>query len=234
MRYSLIIHLSSPMQAWGMRSLFQRRSAGTAPTKSAICGMVCAALGVEKQSEEEKAVIREFNSILMSSFSPCHREKAHGCILRDFHTVQNTRAAKDKQAKQNTVVTEREYWLDRKFIVLLESANKTFLEQAAEALRNPKWGIWFGRKCCIPAEPLIQEDILSAAEARDRIFQDVDHDKLEIYSEVEKFDSSAELWNDAPVSFGRADSSGREERCYGQRAVRHVTPIAEGRDFFAF
>lgn len=220
------------MQAWGMRSLFQRRSAGTAPTKSAICGMVCAALGVEKQSEEEKAVIREFNSVLMSSFSPCHREKAHGCILRDFHTVQNTRAAKDKQAKQNTVVTEREYWLDRKFIVLLESANKTFLEQVAEALRNPKWGIWFGRKCCIPAEPLIQEDIVSAAEARDRIFPDVDHDKLEIYSELEEFDSSAELWNDAPVSFGRADSSGREERCYGQRAVRHVTPIAEGIDFF--
>lgn len=220
------------MQAWGMRSLFQRRPAGTAPTKSAICGMVCAALGVEKQSEEEKAVIREFNSVLMSSFSPCHREKAHGCILRDFHTVQNTRAAKDKQAKQNTVVTEREYWLDRKFIVLLESANKTFLEQVAEALRNPKWGIWFGRKCCIPAEPLIQEDIVSAAEARDRIFPDVDHDKLEIYSELEEFDSSAELWNDAPVSFGRADSSGREERCYGQRAVRHVTPIAEGIDFF--
>lgn len=215
-----------------MRSLFQRRPAGTAPTKSAICGMVCAALGVEKQSEEEKAVIREFNSVLMSSFSPCHREKAHGCILRDFHTVQNTRAAKDKQAKQNTVVTEREYWLDRKFIVLLESANKTFLEQVAEALRNPKWGIWFGRKCCIPAEPLIQEDIVSAAEARDRIFPDVDHDKLEIYSELEEFDSSAELWNDAPVSFGRADSSGREERCYGQRAVRHVTPIAEGIDFF--
>ena len=195
--------------------------------------MVCAALGVEKQSEEEKAVIREFGSIRMSSFSPCNPEELHGCVLRDFHTVQDTRAAENGE-KLETILTEREYWLDRKFIVLLESANKTFLEQAAEALRNPKWGIWFGRKCCIPAEPLIQEDILSAAEARDSIFPDVDHDKLEIYSEVEKFDSSAELWNDAPVSFGRADSSGREERCYGQRAVRHVTPIAEGRDFFAF
>lgn len=221
------------MQSWGMRSFFQRRSAGTAPTKSAICGMVCAALGVEKQSEEEKAVIREFGSIRMSSFSPCNPEELHGCVLRDFHTVQDTRAAENGE-KLETILTEREYWLDRKFIVLLESANKTFLEQAAEALRNPKWGIWFGRKCCIPAEPLIQEDILSAAEARDSIFPDVDHDKLEIYSEVEKIDSSAELWNDAPVSFGRADSSGREERCYGQRAVRHVTPIAEGRDFFAF
>lgn len=195
--------------------------------------MVCAALGVEKQSEEEKTVIREFSSILMSSFSPCNPEELHGCVLRDFHTVQDTRAAENRE-KLETILTEREYWLDRKFIVLLESANKTFLEQVAEALRNPKWGIWFGRKCCIPAEPLIQEDILSAAEARDRIFQDVDHDKLEIYSELEEFDSSAELWNDAPMSFGRADSSGREERCYGQRAVRHITPIAEGRDFFKF
>jgi CRISPR system Cascade subunit CasD len=43
---------------------------------------------------------------------------------------------------------------DPRFIVLLEGET-SLLEQCTAALENPKWGVWFGRKCCIPAAPLL-------------------------------------------------------------------------------
>ncbi len=54
MKYCLILHLDAPMQSWGIESRYSRRSAGVAPSKSALCGMACAALGAGKESEKEK------------------------------------------------------------------------------------------------------------------------------------------------------------------------------------
>ena len=50
--------------------------------------------------------------------------------------------------------TYRHYLLDARFGVLIEGP-AALLEEIAAALRNPKWGVWLGRKCCLPASPVL-------------------------------------------------------------------------------
>jgi CRISPR system Cascade subunit CasD len=54
---------------------------------------------------------------------------------------------------KDAVVTRRQYLLDARFGVIL-AGDRSVLERAAAALQNPVWGVWFGRKSCIPAEPV--------------------------------------------------------------------------------
>ncbi|MCL4844870.1 MAG: hypothetical protein KJZ79_23670, partial [Bryobacteraceae bacterium] len=91
--------------------------------------------------------------------------------LEDYHTVgaaydeddrwermmmiHNT-AGKIKKTNgvYSPVVSTRHYLLDARFGVLLEGP-AALLEEIAGALRNPKWGVWLGRKCCVPATPVL-------------------------------------------------------------------------------
>ena len=82
--------------------------------------------------------------------------------LIDYHTIgggydddewmKRPRAASG--AKLNTVLSDRHYLLDARFGVLLEGPPEC-LDEIAAKLRNPTWGLWLGRKCCIPATPLL-------------------------------------------------------------------------------
>jgi CRISPR system Cascade subunit CasD len=42
----LALRLEGPLQSWGFDSQYNRRNTGLMPTKSAIAGMCCAALGL--------------------------------------------------------------------------------------------------------------------------------------------------------------------------------------------
>ena len=74
--------------------------------------------------------------------------------LEDCHTVTGIRRDSGKVDDAATVQTYRHYLLDARFGVLLEGPS-LLLEKVAAALRNPKWGVWLGRKCCLPASPLL-------------------------------------------------------------------------------
>lgn len=230
MQRTLIIHVQSPMQSWGIGSKYERRGAGYAPSKSAVCGMACAAFGAAKQSEAEERIIAAFNSLKMTSF--CLQG---GRILSDYHTVQNFARASGSIERKDAVQTYRQYWSDKRYIVLLEGEDVTFLEELRAALINPHWGIWFGRKCCIPSAPLIQEELLEPGEARDVALAGCDHDAVEICEEVDAFEDGNDTWMDAPRGFGRSDSSGRAGRAYLQRRVKVTAlPIASPEKFFDF
>ena len=83
--------------------------------------------------------------------------------LSDYHTIgggydRKTDAMKKPRAASGatleTVLSERHYLLDARFGVLLEG-ERAFLDDIAAKLRDPKWGVWLGRKCCMPASPLL-------------------------------------------------------------------------------
>ncbi len=232
MKKALILHLEAPMQSWGIDSRYRLRRAGEAPSKSALCGLACAAMGSDRQSEAEKQVIAQFSSLRMVTygFSPAQR---HTELLRDYHTVQGTRNTEGKFLK-NAILTDRYYHQDKRFAVLLESDAIAFLEQLHHAIQHPVWGIWLGRKCCIPAAPLIQEDLLTPDEAREILLKTYPRTKWnwEIFEEVEHVSHETSTWLDQPVSFGRADSSGRDGREWKPRLVRHHALEPEGDEFF--
>jgi len=168
---ALAFYLDSPMQAWGVHSRFQRRETEAFPSKSGVLGMVAAALGVDKLDSDEHQRIAElaklrFTAIRMATEgTPAQR-------LADFHTIgggwypawqadkKNLTAKYSVPRKAGdgspfgVVVTQRTYLNDARFIVVLEG-DASLLAGIAEAIRNPIWGIWFGRKCCLPASPLL-------------------------------------------------------------------------------
>ena len=108
------------------------------------------------------------------------------------------------------MLSERHYLLDARFGVLLEG-ERDWLEEIAAKLRNPTWGVWLGRKCCIPASPLVVgvgsdgdgalQLLLKAAGLDEaRTLSQFDH-----VIEGEKAEGTDAEWlNDAPVAFGAA------------------------------
>jgi CRISPR system Cascade subunit CasD len=125
--------------------------------------------------------------------------------MEDYHTVQGTRKASDptgrKADPKATVLTYRQYLLDAKFGVIL-GGDKVLLERVAEALRNPTWGIWFGRKNCIPAEPVCRGVFDSLPEAERELLGD---EPIEQFTRIKEsaFAEGTDTWSDAPpASYG--------------------------------
>src|SRR5260221_506343 len=164
----LALLLDGPMQSWGHVSRFERRTTALHPTRSGVMGLIAAALGINKHDPNEVTQIARFVSLNVTTVS-LPRNKLRGDELpirrlEDYHTVTGIRRASGKLDKDATVQTYRHYLLDARFGVLLEGS-ASLLEEIAAALRDPRWGVWLGRKCCLPASPLLITVSSTRAEA---------------------------------------------------------------------
>jgi CRISPR system Cascade subunit CasD len=165
-RQVLALYLDAPLQSWGYQSRFDRRTSLSYPTRSGILGMLCAALGIDRDDTAGLARLEEGLSISVYTFGT-------PSMAVDFHTVGGGYDAKTEAQnivpkadgkKGETVVTYREYLQDARFGVLIEGDERLLAELLA-ALRDPVWGIWLGRKSCIPASPIAQGLFASGDEA---------------------------------------------------------------------
>jgi CRISPR system Cascade subunit CasD len=220
----LALLLDGPLQAWGLASRFQRRNTKLHPTKSAVIGLLCAAMGLAKGSPEELATLPELAQLRMCSIAiPREAQVARGphpvLRLEDYHTVLDTRRASGALNK-DAVVTHRQYLLDARFGVVL-SGNRPLLERAAAALQDPVWGVWFGRKSCIPADPVFRGVFKTRTEAERVLIGEAPIEQFTRLEEVANFDAGTDSYNDQPVSFGNADSSA-EGRDYAVRRVNLI------------
>lgn len=241
----LALLLDAPMQSWGFASRFQRRTTGLYPTKSGVIGLICAAMGLEKGSTKEGQALRGLRELHMTSIAiprqaggpktarplPIHR-------LEDYHTVLGTRLASGKM-NADAVVTRRQYLLDARFGVILRGNDRVFLNGAAAALQDPVWGVWLGRKNCIPAAPVLVVatdgstafgdrrhafEALLRAEARLRGEEPEeplpDEAAFDRVDEVRDFTGGTDSWFDEPVSFGDGTSSGPDKRQFAVRRIK--------------
>jgi CRISPR system Cascade subunit CasD len=215
----LALVLDSPLQAWGTSSQFERRTTGLAPSKSGITGMICAAMGLQKGSETETAAIRTIAAAEMLSITVPKSRRMQRLI--DYHTVQGTRRASNEPNKQ-AVETQREYLLDARFALIL-GLPREFACNTAEALQNPIWGIWLGRKSCIPAEPVCRGVFETEPEALRQLLGDAPLETFTTVRDSHDFENATDSVRDQPVSFGDVSSSGSHLRQY---ATRRITVIS--------
>lgn len=204
----LALRLQGPLQSWGFDSQYNRRNTGLMPTKSAIAGMCCAAFGYPRGSDEEKEFLVQFRGVRMTAIAIPQkgvRKDLPVRRLQDYHTVQNTRRASGTINK-DCVLTHRQYLADAAFGILLVG-NIGLLEKIAERLMDPVWGLWLGRKCCIPTAPILaglrkgRQDALALL---------IDSNPLELYThqeEVADFSEGRDSIPDLAVSF---DSGNRQ------------------------
>ncbi len=224
--------LDAPLQSWGFASRFQRRTTGLHPTKSGVIGLLCAALGAAKGSLTEREWLPKLTGLRITVVTIPRGQSPKTLPFRrleDFHTVgagynpdtdwQSMPRSADGKTLKNPVVTHRHYLLDARFGVLL-AGDLEVLNRVADALRDPVWGVWFGRKCCLPAAPLYRAGPCDEAAAWHALIGDVPREQFSRVEEVTRFEDGTDSIQDQPLSFGTAQSSGPEGRRFIPRRVK--------------
>jgi CRISPR system Cascade subunit CasD len=143
---TLLLRLCGPMQSWGTQSRFSERDTDREPSKSAVVGLLCAALGRRRNEP-----VDDLAALVMGV-----RVDAEGHIERDYHTAGGVDgiARASGGRSENAVLSNRYYLADADFLVGLESDDDTFLQTLEDALRNPAWQIFLGRKSFVPSAPV--------------------------------------------------------------------------------
>lgn len=143
---TLLLRLAGPMQSWGTTSRFDQRDTGKEPSKSGVIGLIAAALGIYRELWNDD--LKALAGLVMGV-----RHDRPGVLKRDYQTAQNVISA-DRSKIHETAVTTRDYLADAVFLVGLEGADRSLLERAHAALRNPVWPLALGRKSYVPSEPI--------------------------------------------------------------------------------
>ena len=210
----LALRLEGPLQSWGFDSQYNRRNTGLLPTKSAVAGMCCAALGYPRGSGKEHNFLSVFGAVRMTAIAmPRNGLKKELPVrrLQDYHTIQNTKTADGKN--KDCHITHRQYLTDAAFGVLLEG-DATHLYEIAAALADPKWGIWLGRKACIPSAPVLAGLKDNRDDALHLLIGGEPLESFTRQEEVENFSDGRDSLPDTPLSFTI------EQRLFSPRRVR--------------
>lgn len=160
----LVFRLYGPMASWGEIAVGEARNSGSYPGKSAICGLLGAALGIDRQDE---AVQQR----LSTGYLQAVKVLRTGHLLKDYHTAQapdsvgkfRYRTRRDElirgKDRLGTVLSSREYRSDAQAIVsLLALDHAPFpLQELQKRLREPVFHLYLGRKSCPLAAPLDPE-----------------------------------------------------------------------------
>lgn len=170
---TIFLRLEGPMQSWGERSRWSVRDTAPEPTKSGVVGLLACALGLSADED-----LRTLSNQLRIGVR-CDRP---GMVLRDYHTVVGGVMSAEDKVKINatsrepeTLVSERFYLTDASFVVAIQAAPDV-VSRIAEAVQNPVWPFYLGRRSCVPAQPVFEgvgdfdslEIALSAAPLQDR------------------------------------------------------------------
>lgn len=197
----LALRLEGPLQSWGFDSQYNRRNTGLMPTKSAIAGMCCAALGYARGSDKEEEFLAEIGKVRMTAIAIPRRGSRKPLAVRrlqDYHTVQNTKTAKGDM--KDCHITHRQYLTDASFGVVLAGENE-LLNKIFEKLEDPVWGLWLGRKTCIPSAPVLAGLCDTREDALKLLIGEASIESLTRQEEVETFAEGKDSLPDRPVSF---------------------------------
>lgn len=213
------LRLSGVMQSWGYNSEYTYRNSGLFPTKSAVLGLCCAAKGLSRGSEEEREFLETVADCSMTAIAlPRTRtagEKSWTINVRridDFHTVEKTKTAAGKD-NPNAVMTYRQYLCDADFLVLIE-VEADVADNLKEKLSDPDWGIWLGRKSCIPSTPVFAGVFSNLDEVSSNLLEGKSLNCFTCQQEVNSWEQGSDTLMDKPIDYAI------DKRERGQRRVK--------------
>jgi CRISPR system Cascade subunit CasD len=157
----LLFRLAGVAAAFGAPAIGEARPLWYAPGKSAIAGLLAAALGLDRHDPAADA--------LQERLGFACRSDRLGVEFRDFHTAQaasggpySTRRAELASGRVSVIVSERDYVCGASWTVALwrRGAEAPDLFALAAALRRPHAALYLGRRSCplaLPPAPAILE-----------------------------------------------------------------------------
>jgi len=217
---ALVLALDGPLQAWGVNARFIKRTTLKVPTKSGILGMLAAAEGRLREESVADLFYLRFGV----------RVDQVGSVLCDFQTEIDWAERELKPVNQQNFnksakpLTHRYYLQDYKFLAVVEGPENV-IEGLDEALRNPSFPLYLGRRSCPPGRRIalgVTEDSLEqtlkhhdwiAAEWYKRRQPQKVH--LAYSRDALPGEDADEMLRDNPISFDP------RERKYGLRQLIH-------------
>ena len=151
----LVFSLVAPMGSFGGLAGHEQRGSAGWPGRSAILGLLGAALGIRRDDHVGQENLKSWRTAVATLHS--------GDVWRDFHTVQTVPTARIKHPNSrpealakltpsdNAVITRRDYRSDCAFGVAVWEGD---LEGMSAALREPIFVPYLGRKCCPLSAPM--------------------------------------------------------------------------------
>lgn len=173
----LVFRLYGPLASWGEIAVGESRHTAPYPTKSALIGLLGAALGIRRDEDAKQAA-------LANGYHFACKVLCNGSLMRDYHTTQvpdsagkrTYRTRRDELVmgadRLGTVLSSREYRCDSKILVSVQAQEGAPHSLAAlhDALLKPKFQLSLGRKACVLAAPLAPE-LISATSIQDAFAQ---------------------------------------------------------------
>jgi CRISPR system Cascade subunit CasD len=168
----LAFQLYGPMVAWGDIAVGEYRPSFAHPSKSAIIGLLAAALGIRRDEEDRQKALAEVCIFAV-------RVDVMGTLLRDYHTAQVPPEKKgvtyytrysELAGNLNTILSSRDYRCDAAYTVAITFRNESefTLKNLAEKLCKPDFTLYLGRKSCPLALPL-NPKIINAANFKEAL-----------------------------------------------------------------
>lgn len=162
---TLLLRLVGPMQSWGTNSRFDQRDTGNEPSKSGVSGLLAAAMGIDRENWKD---LEPLTRLYMGV-----RHDRPGVPKKDYQTAgcaeTDTIIKADGSPSKDGVVSHRFYLADAAFLVGLEGNDRSLLEKAHAALRDPVWPLALGRKSYLPSEPIWIENGIQDAPLREAL-----------------------------------------------------------------
>ena len=197
MRDYLVFQLYGPLASWGDIAVGETRPSALTPTKSAILGLVAAALRLKRpdtihherdaqHTARECAECEASQIRLAEGYGIAVKVEALGLPLSDYHTAQVPSSGTGRNRRSfatrrdelkvgdrsvlNTILSRREYRQDTYCAVALWARPDApyALESLRRALIEPGFTLYLGRKSCPLGLPL-QPEMVQAAYADDAL-----------------------------------------------------------------
>ncbi len=155
----LVFQLYAPLVSWGTQAVGQERPSEDHPGRSAILGLLAAGLGIDRQDDAQHAALSKACKLGVKQYSP-------GLALRDFHTIQvppankksrhlYTRRDELREPKLGTILSFRSYLQSSFNLAAVVSNHSDYpCKKLMDALLEPHFQLYLGRKSCPPALPL--------------------------------------------------------------------------------
>lgn len=161
----ILLWFEAPLQSWGADSRFGRRDTLAFPTKSAVTGLILAAVGASGPQEEILAELAPLSQTVISFKPSPRRAGGQSDRLLDFHMVgsgyneadawERMMVPKTSTRKRavggGSKITYRFYLQDARFAVLFEVPSNR-VDELVQGLSAPVYDVFLGRKSCVPSD----------------------------------------------------------------------------------
>jgi CRISPR system Cascade subunit CasD len=148
MKTKTLILQTEGMSAYGLQTFDVHRRINHFPTRSAVIGLLGAAMGITRDCYQELFELSEKLNIAVQ-VNQC------GEKIVDYHTVQSFRSPQGKIQK-GTKPTYREYWCDSMHTFAI-SGEDGLVERIVEKVKAPVFSMFQGRKSCPLTRPLFEK-----------------------------------------------------------------------------